>query len=110
GAVVAAVGLAILLAVPGQWGVLGNICALAGALLFGGGIVKAYEGSVASFAIVAAVFAASGIVARSGLLIGIAVLALSSCLGVRTGYLHAMYFLGIQEPTLTIAVFSALAF
>jgi hypothetical protein len=37
------------------------------------------------------------------------VLALASCLGERTGYLHATYFLGIEEPTLTILAFSAIA-
>ena len=54
-------------------------------------------------------FAAAGIVARSGLLITLAVLAFSSTLGARTGYEHATYFLGIEEPTLTIVVFSILA-
>ena len=39
----------------------------------------------------------------------LAVLALAACLGARTGYMHAMYSLTIQEPTLTIMLFSALA-
>ena len=34
---------------------------------------------------------------------------LSSAVGARTGYLHAMYFLGIQEPTVTILLFSLIA-
>ena len=36
----------------------------------------------------------------------LAIMALSSVLGARTGYFHASYFLGIKEPTLTIIAFS----
>lgn len=42
-------------------------------------------------------------------LIALAVLALSSCVGTRTAYLHATYFLGIQEPTITVVLFSVLS-
>lgn len=92
-----------------QWTVLANILVLAGALMFGGGIVWIGQGAVEAFLIVAVVFAAAGIVARSGLLVAGSVIALSSCLGARTGYLHATYFLGIEEPTLTIVLFSVVA-
>jgi hypothetical protein len=89
--------------------VLANICILVGALLFGGGAIKAGNGSVASFLIVAAAFAAAGVLARSSLLTVLGVLALSSCLGARTGYFHATYFLGIREPGLTVLAFTAFA-
>jgi iron complex transport system permease protein len=39
----------------------------------------------------------------------LAVVSLAGCLGARTGYVHAMYSLSIQEPTLTIVIFSGLA-
>ena len=58
--------------------------------------------------LVTAVFAASAIIARSSLMMALAVLALAACLGARTGYMHAMYSLSIQEPTITIVLFSAL--
>ena len=67
------------------------------------------DASVWGFLGIAAGFTLAGIVARSGLLIVLAVLAFSSTLGARTGYIHATYFLGIEEPTLTIVVFSILA-
>jgi iron complex transport system permease protein len=38
-----------------------------------------------------------------------AVLALGSALGARSGYFHATYMLRIDEPTLTIVAFSAVA-
>src|SRR6185312_11684008 len=109
GAGICGAGLALILRRDEQWQVLAVACTVVGALLFGGGIVKLGEGSVGSFLMVAAVFAATAIVARSGLLAALAVLALSCCLGARTGYLHAMYFLGIEAPLYTILVFSALA-
>jgi hypothetical protein len=109
GTVVAAAGLAIVMGNLHHWQVLGSICVLTGALIFAGGVIWWGDGSTLSFFLVAAVFAAAGIVARSGLLIAGAVLALSSCIGARTGYVHAMYFLGIQEPTLTIVLFALLA-
>lgn len=109
GAVLAAAGLALLFMQDERWRILANICLLVGALMLGGGIVKLGEGSAASFLVVAILFASAGVLTQSGLLIAGAVLALSSCIGVRTGYLHATYFLGIQEPTITIVLFSLVA-
>ncbi len=106
GLVICAAGIALLYARHDHWMVLANICVLVGALLFGGGIVEADEGSIRSFLLVAIAFAAAGIFARSSLLTVLAVLALSSCLGARTGYFHATYFLGIKEPTLTVGLFT----
>jgi len=106
GLIICAAGIALLQARLEQWQMLAHICVLVGALLFGGGVIKSEEGSVASFLLVAAAFAGAGVLARSSLLTVLAVLALSSCLGARTGYFHAAYFLGIQEPSLTIAVFT----
>jgi hypothetical protein len=40
----------------------------------------------------------------------LAVLGASACLGARTGYSHATYSLAIFEPTLTVVLFSGLAF
>jgi hypothetical protein len=109
GLVVLGAGLALHVAGTAQWALLGNICILVGALGLAGGIVVLDNASVASFLAIAIGFAIAGTVARSGLLIAGSVLALSSCLGARTDYMHATYFLGIEEPTTTIVVFSLLA-
>ncbi len=109
GLIVSIVGLLLVQSPSRQWGVLANICILVGALLLGGGVIKFAEGSVSAFLLVTVVFSAAGIVARNGLLIALAVLALSSCVGARTGYFHATYFLGIQEPTVTVVLFSLLS-
>jgi len=106
GAIVLGLGLVILHQSPLEWGVLGNICVILGALGLGGGIVYMSQGSIWAFLGCAVGFAIAGIVAKSGLLIALAIMALSSVLGARTGYFHASYFLGIKEPTLTIIAFS----
>jgi hypothetical protein len=106
GTFVSAVGITLIQTRVKQWMVLANICVLVGALLFGGGVIKAGEGSIASFLLVAAAFAGASVFARSGLLAVLSVVALSSCVGARTAYFHAAYFLGIQEPSVTVILFT----
>jgi hypothetical protein len=110
GIALSAAGLTILLNRLKQWSVLAQICLVIGALMFAGGVVAFGEGSIASMLIVTAAFALAAIAARSSLLAALAVLAASACLGARAGYRHAAYSLAIFEPTLTVVLFSALAF
>ena len=109
GTAVLAGGLAFTYAGTKQWQVLATICLLVGALMLAGGIVTLGEGKLASLLAATAVLTAAGIAGRSGLLVALAVLALAACLGTSTSYWHATYSLRITEPTLTIALFSALA-
>lgn len=102
-------GLALLRSGLEQWRVLSNISILVGALMTGGGIVTEFKGSLLSILSVTAIFSVAAISARSTLLAVFATLMLSASIGARTGYFHASYFLVIQEPTITIIVFSALA-
>ena len=104
-----ATGCAIVLNRVQQWILLGQICLVIGALMFGGGVIAYGAGSLASMLIVTGAFALAAIAARSSLLMALAVLAASACLGARTGYSDALYSLAIFEPTLTIVLFSALA-
>jgi iron complex transport system permease protein len=102
-------GLLILRSGSEQWKVLANICVLVGALMTGGGMVTAANGSLASILSVAALFAVASLFAKSSLLAVLATLMLSASIGARTGYFHASYFLVIREPTLTVIIFSLLA-
>jgi len=102
-------GLALFRSSLEQWKVLANICILVGALMTGGGFVTEAQGSLVSILLVTAIFAVAGIVARSTLLTVLATLMLSASIGARTGYFHASYFLFIQEPTITVILFSVLA-
>lgn len=108
GSVIILVGLVLLRGSLEQWKVLANICILVGALMTGGGIVTEFKGSLPSMLSVTAIFTFASIFARSGLLAVLATLMLSACIGARTGYFHASYFLVIQEPTITVIVFSTL--
>ncbi len=109
GLVILIAGLAILRSDFDQWKVLANICILVGALMTGGGIVAEFKGSLPSILSVTAIFTVAGIFARSTLLTVLATLMLSAGIGARTGYFHASYFMVIQEPTITIILFSILA-
>lgn len=109
GSIILITGLALLHSGHEHWQALANIFVLVGALMSGGGIVTDANGSLSSILIVTAIFAVAGLFARSTLLLVLATLTLSAGIGARTGYFHASYFLVIQEPTVTIVVFSALA-
>ncbi|AVO45013.1 hypothetical protein [Phreatobacter cathodiphilus] len=109
GAILGGVGLGFLLKGEQAWSVLAQIVVLAGALLLAGGVMFLTKGSVPALLAVTAIFAGAGIAARSGLLVALAVLALSATIGARTGYMHATYFLAIRQPAMTVLMFSGLA-
>jgi len=102
-------GLALLRSGHEQWKVLSNICILVGALMAGGGVVTEFKGSLTSILSVTAIFAVASIFTRSTLLAVLATLMLSASIGAKTDYFHASYFLVIQEPIVTIILFSLLA-
>jgi iron complex transport system permease protein len=92
-----------------RWSLLAQICLVVGALMFCGGVLAIGEGALAAMLIVTAALTGAAIVARSGLLMAAAVLALGACLGARSGYWHATYMLAIYEPLITIVLFGLLA-
>jgi iron complex transport system permease protein len=102
-------GSAIALKRVQHWIVLGQIFLVIGALMFGGGVIAYQADLLVSMLIVTGAFWLAAIVARSSLLMALAVLAASACLGARVGYSHAAYSLAIFEPTLTVALFSVVA-
>jgi iron complex transport system permease protein len=110
GAVLVGAGLVLSQEAPKTWGLLSAILLLVGSVLSSGGIIYLTEGSVAGFLVVTALLGLSGVWARSGLLISMATLAISPTIGAATAYQHAMYMLVIQQPTLTVVLFSLLAY
>ena len=109
GVALVASGLALKQYWQEHWGLLGTANLMVGALTASGGLIILLGGSVGAFALVALIVLALGILARSGLLIGISPLVLASVLGSSTGYLHASYMLVVREATVTIIVFALLA-
>jgi hypothetical protein len=109
GAILFAAGLALILQRTEAWDLLAQICLVIGALTLAGGVLFIDDGSLRAAIAVTIGLAASAVIARSSLLAALAVISLAGCFGARTGYMHAMYSLSIQEPGITIVVFSGLA-
>ena len=108
GALLMGFGLVILVRLPG-WTLLANICILVAALMFGGGLLILMEGSLPALLGVAALFMLCGVLARSGLLVGLSLLGVAAAVGSGTSYWHASYGLSVDQPALTILVFSGVA-
>jgi len=92
-----------------KWGVLGAILLTTGTLMVIGGIVAMTNASVIGFLMVTLLCFGGGIVARSGLLMAVSVLALSTTLGAGAAYSHALYAVNILHPSVTVLLFVALA-
>jgi iron complex transport system permease protein len=106
GAVMSIAGVSVSTQSPKTWGVFGSILLLVGSLMAAGGIVVLTYGRPSGFVGVTALFLVAGIFARSGLLVALATIALAHSVGAATGYGHAMYMLLIQEPTVTVVLFT----
>jgi iron complex transport system permease protein len=104
-----ATGLALILRRAEAWDLLAQICLVIGALTLAGAVLYLDDGSLRAAIAVTLGLAVSAVIARSSLLAALAVMSLAGCFGASTGYMHAMYSLSIQEPAVTIVVFSALA-
>lgn len=109
GAAVLALGIALTLTRQASTELIAQILTVIGALAFAGALMVYDDASLRAAVAITIVLAASALVARSSLLMALAVLSLAACLGARTSYRHAVYSLAIQEPTVTIVLFSGLA-
>ena len=74
GALLMAAGLVLLMRFP-AWLVLANICILVAALMFGGGALILMGGTISGYLLLAAIFLAGSLMARSALLMMLSVLA-----------------------------------
>jgi iron complex transport system permease protein len=109
GGLLFAVGLGLTLVGDKKWGLFAQICMTIGALAVFGALSFLSDGSLLVNSLLVAGLAAAAIVARSGLLIALAVLGLTSVLGGSTSYWHATYGVSIFQPTLTIGALAIVA-
>ncbi len=123
GGVLMAVGIGLAMSRRAGWAVLANICILIAALLLAAGIILLSQGvlqpgdfdavPVMSFTnaclLVAALFAGSAALARSGLLAASTVIVLFTVLGSSSSYQHAFYKLEVRQPLAAVLAFSTLA-
>jgi hypothetical protein len=108
GTIMALSGLGLILYHPERWRILGEILLVVGAVLLAAGFVLLEEGSMRAFLVATLIFGGGAVVANNGLLAALAVLGLSGALGSRSGYAHATYMIGVEEPLFTIVVFAML--
>ncbi len=93
-----------------QWGKLASIWMITGALVLSGSVGVITNQPFKTPLIAAAILAFVSVIAESSLLIALVPLAIIAAIGGSTGYWHACYAISIKEPTLTIVLFSALAY
>lgn len=93
-----------------DWGLLGSMTMLVGALTVVGGMLALTEGNGFGFIAVTALCACVAYFARSVLFSILGTLSLSASIGALMAYEHASYFLAIRQPAVSIVVFSVLAF
>ena len=109
GVALVAMGLAISFFASEQWGLLGSATTIIGALLLAGGVIGLDEAAFVGLVLSALLFLALAVAIRSNFLMALVPLVLAGALGSSTGYLHAVYMLTVNEPTITIAFFALLA-
>src|SRR5262249_11190063 len=97
GATLVALGLFVQRRHQAQWGLLGTATVVIGALLLGGGLIGGSHFRFGGYAGAAALLLAIAVVARSGLLMALAPVALVGALGGSTRYAHAAYMIAIYE-------------
>ena len=90
-------------------GLLGTATTIIGALLLAGGVIGFTEAEFVGLAFSALLFLALAVAIRSNFLMALVPLALAGALGSSTGYVHAVYMLTVNEPSITIAFFALLA-
>lgn len=92
-----------------EWGLLGSMLLLVGAITAAGGILYWSEGGFVGFLAVTVLCLGASALARSGLLAAMSVLSLAATVGAMTAYGHATYMLAIRQPTMTVCLFSLLS-
>lgn len=109
GIAIAAAGIAADRMAAERWQPLGTILLLVGSLTAAGGVIALTDGSPLAWGALAIAFGAAALAAQSGFLAALSPLALLAASGGRGGYGHALYWLGVEQPLMTIVLFGGLA-
>lgn len=108
GILLAGAGILLSVNLAEEWGLLGSILLLVGAVTAAAGVLALTQGGVVGFLVVTVLCAVAAICAKSALLSIMATLALSVTVGAMAAYGHATYLLAIRQPTVTVALFTIL--
>jgi hypothetical protein len=91
-----------------KWALLASICSILGVLVLSGGILWLLNGEFSAWLLVTALLGLAGVLCDSGLLVVLSVFSLSATVGASTLYRHAMYGIMVDQPTVTILLFTLL--
>ncbi|MDZ5647782.1 hypothetical protein [Nitrospirillum sp. BR 11828] len=91
-----------------QWRKLGAIWMVVGALVLSAALAIIIQRPLAGSLVPIPILLLVGWYAGSRLLIGLVPLAIAAAIGGSTGYWHAVYEISVQEPSLTIVLFTLL--
>jgi len=108
GLILTSLGIYLKIRYPRPWGAFAQMLLLVGTLMSAGGIIAFTQGSVGGFLLITALLVVGTVLAKSGLLSALSALSLSATVGAMTAYDHASYYIIIQQPSLTIALFAIL--
>lgn len=109
GAVLFAAGFGLTLVRDRRWALFAQIIMTVGALAIAATLGVMTKGDLLLNGLVVLGLAVAAVVARSGLLIALAVLGLTTLLGGATAYWHASYAVSILQPSLTIVALALVA-
>lgn len=105
GVVLALVGVGIGILVRADWGLLGQMCIIVGALIGGGGLLTQGEFAAWAFLLVALAYGFGAALSANGLLASLAVIAVSGAVGAETGYIgEDGYAATVPDSTAAILV------
>lgn len=104
GGVLFAGGLALLLSAGARWLLLAQVCLVIGTLALSGGLSLLAGGAVPVNLAIALAVGAAAVLARSGLLASLAVIAFAATIGAATSYQGDVFW----QPTLSIALLAAM--
>lgn len=93
-----------------QWGKLGSIWMIIGALALSAAVAALVKQPAIGSLLAAVILTGCAVAAQSRLLTALVPLVLAAALGGSTGYWHACYEITVKEPTLTILLFSGMAY
>lgn len=92
-----------------EWGVLGAMISMVGSTTLIGGIIAYTEGHISGYLTVSLLGAVAAILTKSNLLAIMTCLSLLPTVGAMFSYGFATYMLTIRQPSVTVIVFSLLA-
>jgi iron complex transport system permease protein len=106
---VSIIGILIVYKYKLQWGLLGNILLIIGAIGTAICAINYFDNNILVYLFISVLFLIISLISESGLLISLAAISISPLIKAEAYYGHASYTLVITQPIISILVFSLLS-